>query len=113
LKIYWTAKSIPELAELSPKERNKAWRACVWNCYKHWQTWLGLAICGFVAGTGACVGSLVANNVPPILMWHLLIVGLCSGIGGGIGGLVFGQIATNQIRPYLKAYIAKQVLSED
>ena len=75
--------------------------------------WLGLAICGFTSGTGVGVGILIADNVPLVLMLRLLIVGLFAGIGGGIGGFVVTLIASNKIRPYLKAYIARQVLSDD
>ncbi len=101
MKIYWGTNSIPELAGLSSNERNKVWRSCVWKCYTHWQTWLGLALCGAISGIGAIVAGWL---FPYVFSWQLLVVALF----GGVGGLIFGQIAAHQVRPHLKAYLESE-----
>ncbi len=102
MKIYWSINSIPELAGLSPNEQNKVWRSCVWKCYKHWQTWVGLVLGAAIGGIGAIVAIwLIPDSVPVGLIERMLIIAPF----GGIGGLILGQIAIHQTRPYLKAYV--------
>ncbi len=102
MKIYWGTNSIPELAELSLSDRNKVWHSCVRKCYKHWQTWLGLVLCGSMGGVGVIVVDwLFPYNMPMLLLWSGLLIVLFV----GIGGLIYGQIVIRQVRPHLRAYI--------
>ncbi len=86
MKLYWTLKSIPELQELDKSDRKEAWRFAYKKCFRHWQTYLGLAICGLCAGLGSSIsdGSI----------WG-------SALGGGLGGFIYGQITTSVSRKYL------------
>ena len=50
MKIYWTHKSIPELKDLSMRERGRRWRSAYKSAFRHWQTWGGVVLCGVLAG---------------------------------------------------------------
>ena len=46
MKIYWSLKSIPELADLSKDERRRVWKAMTGKSFmsipepfRHWQFW--------------------------------------------------------------------------
>ena len=50
MKIYWTIKSIPELADLSPSDRTALWRRNYWKGYAHLPPWMGVAILFILLG---------------------------------------------------------------
>lgn len=77
MKIYWTYKSIPELKDLSRRERGRRWRSAYKSAFRHWQTWGGLVLGGVLAGVGAYVGGIVGAV-----------------ISGGVGGFIYSQIVT-------------------
>ena len=56
MPIYWTLKSIPELAQLSSAELDQAWLRVYRKMFRHWQTWAGLVACGALAGLGTHFG---------------------------------------------------------
>ena len=89
MNIYWTQKSVPELSDLTKPERKKAWRYAYGKCFRHWQTYAGLTICGGCGGLGS-------------FLWDLP----GAAIGGGIGGFIYGQIATAVGRAHLAAWRA-------
>jgi hypothetical protein len=80
VKIFWTLKSIPELADLDLWERGSRWRRAYKSAFRHWQTWAGLAICGTFGYAGAYFFG-IAGSV----------------IMSGLGGFVYGQIVTNVV----------------
>lgn len=75
MKIYWTHKSIPELKDLSMRERARRWRSAYKSAFRHWQTWGGLVLCGVLSGAGAYLGGIVGTV-----------------ISGGLGGFIYSQI---------------------
>ena len=77
MKIYWTYKSIPELKDLSMRERGKRWRSAYKSAFRHWQTWCGLVFCGVLAGAGAYFGGIVGTVIL-----------------AGLGGFIYSQIVT-------------------
>ena len=55
MNIYWSLKSIPELADLSKDERKRVWAAMTGKSFKsipeplgHWQYWVALLGAGLV-----------------------------------------------------------------
>lgn len=40
MKIYWLPSSIPELSDLTKKERDEVWRKIYFKLFKHWQVWV-------------------------------------------------------------------------
>jgi hypothetical protein len=90
VKIYWSIKDIPKLANLSPEQRKQAWGECYKKyALKSWQSWVGL-------GVMAMLIAVSAKQLGPI-------VG--GAIGGGLGGGIWAVILTNYLRPHLKAYV--------
>lgn len=53
MRIYWTLKSIPELSLLSSQERGRRWRSVYKSAFRHWETWVGLALLGLSGAVGA------------------------------------------------------------
>ena len=80
MKIYWTLKSIPELAGLSLWERGIRWRSAYKLAFRHWQTWAGLSVCGAFGYAGSYFFG-IAGTV----------------ILAGLGGFVYGQIVTHVV----------------
>jgi hypothetical protein len=90
VKIYWWG-DIPEIAALSPSQQGEAWRACYFqHGLKYWETWVSLVLTGFLAALGGGIADWIG-----------------AAIGGGLGGLVFGQVLTNKLRPHLRDYVAR------
>jgi hypothetical protein len=83
MRIYWGVGSIPELAKLPRAERNKAWRAAYRRAFRRWQMWVALIV---PIALGVVLGQL--------LDLHYGSIDLGSAIGAGIGGGIFGLLAT-------------------
>jgi hypothetical protein len=43
MAIYWSFRSVPELARFSRAERNRLWRRCSGQVFRHWQMWIAIA----------------------------------------------------------------------
>ena len=100
MKIYWTTRSIPELAEVPAGERELVRRTTFWRAFRHWQTWLAL----FSYYASVFVGiSLGAHWGQGRLLPFLLIAGAVT----GIGWLVFAQVVIGYMRPYIRSYLQR------
>jgi len=86
MPIYWSLKSIPELATVPRAERDRAWRRAYGKTFRHWETWVALLACGACAALGGYVGGQLGS----------VIIG--AAVGGGIGGFLFRQIAIGVAR---------------
>ena len=93
MAIFWTLKSIPELANLSARDRRVHWRRAYRRTWRHWQTWAGLFACAICAGLGAGFGTLGDHSVIGAM------------IGGGVGGFVFGQATVHVARLHYKSVL--------
>jgi hypothetical protein len=54
MRLYWTTRSIPEIAHLPAGERGRLYQRHMWKVCQHWQAWLALVphltmIAAFVA----------------------------------------------------------------
>jgi hypothetical protein len=79
MRVYWTLKSVPELAELSAKDRRAIWREAYREGSRY--TFGEIALIGLGAAIGGILGPLGA------------------GLGVGIAfGLIFSRIA-ERLRP--------------
>ena len=105
MKIYWSLKSVPELAGMSKKERKVIWRRCYLKTFRNWQTWLAIVACLVFAGIGNIWGRILGSEI------------IGTGIGGGIGGLIFGLVTAEMegrnIREYLASHQEKQGTDDD
>ena len=91
MKIYWTISSIPELGALPKKERGRIWRECYAKSLGEKKVWLALLACGLCAGLVSILGGLFEHSI------------IGAGVGGGIGGFFYGQVATRAALPYIRA----------
>lgn len=95
MTIYWTLRSIPELADLPRRERGRFWRTHVLRAFKHWQPWAGL----FAMWLSIAVGAMIATILSA--PWSAVIA-LAAPLGF-FGGLLFSQLLITTVRPYLRA----------
>jgi hypothetical protein len=114
MQIYWSLKSIPELNGLERSKRGKVWRACCLRPFRHWQAWV-ISLSPFVVMfIGAVLGLwidgqmwvLFGRTSPEVgeLRFPAATVGLMLG-AGFFASLVFGQIFSQIMRPYLRNYL--------
>jgi hypothetical protein len=96
MQIYWSLKSIPELSGLPRAERGRRWRAAYRKTFRHWQTWVSLLALGLCSVLGEYLGSLTGSQF------------IGSVVGAGVGGLIYGQVATELARPYLRSLSSVQ-----
>jgi biotin transporter BioY len=96
MKIYWSIKSIPELADLSEQEQTEVWGKFYRKAWHHWQTWIAtLVLCACVA-LGQAIGMRFGG-----IHWRIL----CAVIGCFIGGMILSQIITSVVRTYIREYL--------
>jgi hypothetical protein len=91
MQIYWSLKSIPELARLPSEERGRVWRAAFWETTRRWQFWASLV------GVVLCVeiGRHICGPIGAI-------------IAAGVGGFIFAQVATGLARPHIRAILSAE-----
>jgi hypothetical protein len=90
MAVFWTLKSIPELANLPARDRRVNWRRAYRRSWRHWQTWLGLLACAMCAAVGAGLGGFASHPF------------IGAAIGGGVGGFVFGQATVRVARSHYR-----------
>jgi len=90
MRIYWTLKSIPELAPLSARERRRVWRTAYLRTFEDWRGWAAAVVVGVCAGLGSAIGTTCG---------HHMLYGV---VGAGIGGAISGQIWTHLAIPHLR-----------
>jgi hypothetical protein len=88
VKIYWSSRSIPELAGLDARQRQRAMHSVYWLTYRHWQTWAGIALWALPFAAGIRYG--MAHDQPE--------VGFTV---GGLVGSVFWIVAQINVTAYL------------
>jgi len=121
MTFYWTLKSIPELTQLPARMRWRAWYACVDKTFRHWQTWLACAAAVAPILVFLFLGLLMwpASSSPAELASHdealpVFLAALGVFLLSLPGILIFGQIQSEIIRPYLRAYLAaRNKVSDD
>jgi hypothetical protein len=89
MQIYWSFKSIPELARLPSEERGRVWRAAIWKTTRRWQYWASLAgvvLCGEI-------GRHIYGSIGTI-------------IAAVVSSFIFAQVATRLARPYMRALLS-------
>lgn len=93
MTIYWTMRSVPELAGLSRRERGRTWRRHVLSGLKHWRARVGLLGMWGLMAVGIFAGSALFD--PPT---SIVFGAVC----GGTGGFMFQQLLISAVRPYLR-----------
>lgn len=107
MKLYWTLKSIPELAPLSPPDRDRVWSACFLKSLRYWQTWIGMLLIPiWGSGPAWALRTLLVWNGMNASVAYLVTIPIF-GVGFLLGIVVARHIIVAQIRPYLRAYLAQ------
>jgi hypothetical protein len=106
--MYWTLKSIPELAGLSGRERRYLWnlvasRTLIGNG----RVWIYFLIGPLLSAVGGGAVRLLQQSEAIGQGWWLVAIG--STIGGMIGFSMFFQAWTAAARPHLRAEREKMV----
>jgi hypothetical protein len=116
MKVYWSWESVPELADLPPRDRRRLWREAWGKVVWRWPVMLvGLVLlpamligCVFVLlpailrGWGYLVGyvGFAADLGWPLALLLLLLV---AGVVGNVYGFILTQVGLVFARPYLRA----------
>jgi hypothetical protein len=93
MTIFWTLKSIPELADLSARDRRVRWRRAYRRTWRHWENWIALIAWATFAGAASRLGTLVGHPFVGVM------------IGSGIGGFAFGQVPVHVARSRYKSVL--------
>jgi len=90
MRIYWTLKSIPELAELPPDQRRRRWREAYLEAFHYWPMWAATVAVALGAGLGSYLGSLAG--------WQL-----AGGVvGAAVGSFPASVVMTEMVRHHLR-----------
>jgi len=95
MAIYWTLKSIPELANLTARERRQRWRRISVRAYRHWQTWVAMVICVVITFSGSMVGYKYGHPTVGVI------------VGGLVGGFVQAQAQVSVVLRFYKDVMLK------
>ena len=101
MNIAFTVRSIPELGNLSASEREALWQRCHPKAWRHWQTWvalalaLGLFVAGFVVG--------VFGHPDGSLSWGRIFLGL---LLATLGSSCFFPVQVAMTRRYILEELA-------
>lgn len=100
MKVYWSLKSIPELADLPSGERRRLWRACWGKVVWHWQV---LLVFGVLVPAMSVAGMYLVGYLALAigLGWPLAFL-LVSGILGATVGLIGTLVCVPIARRYLR-----------
>lgn len=117
MKLYFSLKAIPELAELSPVERRLAWHTCKGHAWRRWQTWVATVLAAAVA-LGLAYGAMSILYAYRLHLWMkvgplpaFFIMGfLGGGILVGVTQLLRWPVVAGQVRPRLRVYVEERRL---
>ena len=110
MKIYWSFKDVPELADLPLPERRRVNRACHGQAFKSLRCLIAMGVCVLCCWLSIllCIGLLWLFDCSPAI--YLAVGGVIgSAIGGGIGGFIYGQVVTDYLRPFYADYVETEL----
>ena len=107
MKIYWTLKSVPELASLTRKQRCRVHEQCLrrhfWYAGPTWRSVVGYSAFIFtVAGFVLAGESILRLFGVGHSFWTTVV---CAFIGAVVGSFVISQIAISMLRPFYQEFI--------
>ena len=110
MKLYLTLKSIPELSELPPEERQIAWHECRGKALRHWEAWAG-TLAAMMLGIGVGVVTLEVTLAISPFSRSVTYFGsgfICGGVIVGVANFLRELVIASLVRPYLKAYLEER-----
>lgn len=102
MRIYWSTKSVPELADLLREERRRILTATRWKPLRHWQYWATFLtwILVLAFGIPALVDSIPRPSLPVRLLVLVLVLGSF--------GVSLRHISLSLMRPYMRELLEHQ-----
>src|SRR5262245_46888592 len=101
MKVYWSLASIPELADLPPRDRRRLWRETWAKVVWHRPVlWVGFVLIPAVSVGGMYLVGYLSLAVG--LGWPVSFL-LVSGVVGAAYGFIVTQVSGPVARPYLRA----------
>ena len=97
MRLYLSLGSIPELSDLSPPERRRAWRYAARRIWFRPVPLVGLLLVAAAPVTFA--EFVVPATAPSILLRALLVL-----VVGSVVGLLYASLLTHCARPYLREF---------
>ena len=108
MRIYWTKKSVPELAGLSKQQRDEVWNATRWKHLRHWQFWAASVVWMTAVFVVMQLVDLIQGGSLATLV-RMIILGAAT----GIGYVFVVHVGTQVRRPYMRALLESRRLSSD
>jgi hypothetical protein len=96
MKLYWSIKSIPEVADMPNEKQKEVWGKFFPKSWRYWQTWVALLVLYTCVALGQVIGMRFSS-----IHWRIL----CTVIGCFIGGVVWIQIITPAVRTYIREHL--------
>jgi hypothetical protein len=100
MKLYWSCKSIPELADLPKEKRKKVWQECRGKVFRHWQTWFLILIQGLL---GVIAIESIRSYFGSYNAVGLILVMIIGGLIGGVTSFFIQPLRRSDIREYLNS----------
>ncbi len=97
MSFLWQFNSIPELQPLSTREQKEVWAATAPRAFKDPVVLVTMLACAILGGLGGATGPRLLHS------WVGIPLGVL--IGGGIGYMLYWQVAVSRLRPHLAAEI--------
>lgn len=104
MPIYWTKKSVPELAGLSRQQRDEVWKATQWKFLHDWKGWVAMVLTASMA-----LVAIELTDLIPSRAWEWPVGGVIMGVIFMIGG----QVRIQLNRPHRRAYLDSSRSKED
>ena len=98
--IYWTTKSLPELAGLSKQQRREVVNATYWKAFRHWETWTAIPV-----ATVCLLFLLDLIDQIPDGSWAPFVKVLVIVLGGFAIGVSLNQVSYRVVRPHMRAFL--------
>ena len=98
MKLYWSLKSIPELADLPKKDRYEIWKACYSMV---WRSWKSIILHIILIILFISVLTVIYNTFDKFIIGLLVAVSI-----GAICGFIEQQVAIYIIRPHIREYLS-------
>ena len=101
MRIYWSYRSLPEMAGLSRAEQKRAWAACRWTVFRDWRLWLALACAPLMAVAVAWGMRQLPTDRGHDLTFYAAAA-LILGVPGAILGLLVSQVQLHVARRWMR-----------
>ena len=98
MKLYWSLKSIPELADLPNKQRKEIWKSCRLKCLMTWPFWGStITIIVFWLVILTKLGYFYRDRHLIGLIWGAVI--------SAIVVFIMWQVEIALVKPYIRKYL--------